>query len=86
MLEGELVHLPAPKTHFSKHIQLVRDTPTFCTTKRPLLYVTNGVIDDRETDMMAVRWKMFEIKYQIPEESQRRIEPCPSCFAKFVLH
>ena len=85
MLEGELVHLPAPKTHFSKDIQLLRDTPIFCTTKRPLLYVKNGVIDDRETDMMAVRWKMFEFKYQIPEESQRRIEPCPSCFAKFVL-
>ena len=86
MLEGELVHLPAPKTHFSKDIQLVKDTPIFCTTKRPLLYVKNGIIDDRETDMMAVRWKMFEFKYQIPEESQRRIEPCPSCFAKFVLH
>ena len=42
MLEGELVYLPAPKTHFSKHIQLVRDTPIFCTTKRPLLYVIDG--------------------------------------------
>ena len=69
----------------SKHIQQVRDTPIFCTTKRPPLYVKNGVIDDRKTDMMVVPWKMFEFKYQIPEGSQHRIEPCPSCFAKLVF-
>ena len=51
MLEGELVYLPAPKAHFSKDIQLVMDTQIFC------------VIDDCESDMMAVRWKMFQFKY-----------------------
>jgi len=35
MLEGELVQLPAPETHFSKDIQLGKDTPIFGTTKRP---------------------------------------------------
>lgn len=59
MLEGELVHFPAPKTHCCKDIQLVRATPIFCATKRPLRYVKNGVIDDRKTNMIAVRWKMF---------------------------
>ena len=29
MLEGEVVYLPAPKAHFSKDIQLVRDTQFF---------------------------------------------------------
>ena len=38
MLEGEIVHLPAPKTHFTRDMELVKDTPVFCTSKRPLLY------------------------------------------------
>ena len=69
----------------SKEIQVVKDTPIFCTTKRPLLYDKNGIIDDSEMDMVAVRWKMFDFKYQILKESQRHLEP-PSCFAKFILH
>ena len=83
MLEGELVHLPPPKTQNTSN---KLGTPlSFCTTKHPPLYVKNGVIDDRKTDMMVVPWKMFEFKYQIPEGSQHRIEPCPSCFAKLVF-
>ena len=53
MLEGEVVHLPAPKTHFTQDIELVKDTPIFCTSKRPLIYIKNGVVDDRESEMMA---------------------------------
>ena len=29
MLEGELVHLPAPKTHYTEDIQFAKDTPIF---------------------------------------------------------
>lgn len=85
MLEGEIVHLPAPKTHYSKDLQLSKDTPIFCTTKRPLVFVKNGVIDDRESEMMAVRWKMFHFSCQIPENKQRRITPCGRCFAALIL-
>ncbi len=80
MLEGEPVHLPAPKTHFSQDIQLVMDTPIFCTTKCPLLYIKNGIVEERDTEMMAVRWRAFEFKFQIPEARQRRIQPCPKLF------
>jgi len=85
MLEGESVHLPAPKTHYSKDLLLVKDTPIFCTSKRQLLYTKSGVVDDRETEMMAVRWKVFEFHYQIPEARQRYLCPCGHCFAKLVL-
>jgi len=85
LLEGELVHLPAPKTHFSQDIQLVKDTPVFCTSKRPLIYIKNSVMDERETDMMNVRWKIFEFKQPIPEDRQRRLQPCSTCFAKLIL-
>ena len=36
---------------------LDKDKPIFCTTKRwPLTYMKNGVVDDRECQMMAIRW------------------------------
>ena len=85
MLEGEVVHLPAPKTHFAQDMQLIKDTPVFCTTKRPLLFIKNGVVDDRETEMMEVRWKLFEFRAQIPESQQRNIQPCPKCFKDLIM-
>jgi hypothetical protein len=85
MLEGELVHLPAPKTHYTEDIQFAKDTPIFCTSKRPLMFIKNGVVDDRETEMMAVRWKVLYFNHQIPEDEQRRLPPCAKCFAELVL-
>ena len=32
-LKGDVVHLPAPKTHFAKDISLTSDTRIFCTGK-----------------------------------------------------
>ena len=37
MLEGHVVHLPAPKTHFAKDISLTSDTPIFCRGKHRLM-------------------------------------------------
>ena len=85
MLEGEVVHLPAPKTHFTEDIQFTKDTPVFCTSKRPLIYIKNGVVDDRETEMMAVRWRVLYFNYQIPQEKQLNILPCKRCFAQLIL-
>jgi len=55
MLEGDVVHLPTPKTHYSTDICLQRDNPIFATGKGPLIYVKNRVIDQLETDMMSSR-------------------------------
>ena len=52
MLESDVVHLPAPKTHFAKDICLQRDTPIFARGKSRLIYIKNCVVDQRETDMM----------------------------------
>ena len=38
MLEGQMVHLPAPKTHYAKDIVYDKDTPIFCTGKQPFVY------------------------------------------------
>ena len=85
MLEGQLVHLPAPKSHYNKDMIFDRDTPIFCTSKYPIIFVKNGAIDQRETEMMSVRWKIFTFNYQIPEAEQEEISPCPNCFSRLIL-
>ena len=49
------------------------------------VYVKGGVVDERETEMMAVRWKMFNFNRQIPQDEQREIKPCAACFACLIL-
>lgn len=85
MLEGDIVHLPAPKTHFARDISLTSDTPIFCTGKHRLMYIKNGIVDERECCMMDCRWLEFHFTYQIPREQQREIPSCPKCFAELVM-
>jgi len=85
MLEGQLVHLPAPKTHFSEDFVLKESTPVFATGKNPLIYIKGGQIEERETEMMNVRWRYFSFRAQIPANEQLEVPSCGSCFAKFIL-
>lgn len=85
MLEGDVVHLPAPKTHYSTDICLQKDTPVFATGKGPLIYVKNGVIDHQETDMMSSRWRILKLHHQVPREAQREVPPCQKCFSNLVM-
>ena len=85
LLEGQEVHLPAPKTHFAEDILFDKDTPIFATSKQELIYVKNGIVDTRETEMMKVRWKVFTFFHQMPQERQRELVPCPRCFARLVI-
>ncbi len=85
MLEGQLVHLPAPKCHFAHDIVFEKDTPIFNTRKRQLVYVKGGVVDEREREMMAIRWKIFNFNRQIPQEEQKEVAPCAACFARLIL-
>ena len=79
------MHLPAPKSHFSKDLEFNNDTPIFCTTKHDLIYVKAGVVDQMETEMMAERWNAFQFQRQIPQDEQLSIPPCARCFAGFIL-
>ena len=85
LLEGQLVHLPAPKSHYAKDIVFDKDTPIFATGKNEIIFVKSGAVDDKETEMMAVRWKIFRFHAQIPQQQQKEIPPCPKCFAILVL-
>ena len=84
LLEGQTVPLPTPKSHFAKDLVFDTDTPILCTAKHELLFIKAGCIDEKETEIMRVRWQLFIFFSQIPEHEQRHVPPCPRLFATFI--
>ena len=84
-LEGDTVHLPAPKNLSSHDVELNRDTPFFATSNAPIVLVKGGSIDHTNTEMMNVRWRFFHFWRQIPVEKQQQLVPCGHCFSRFIL-
>ena len=85
MSEGQPVHLPAPKSHLCKDIVFDKDKPIFGTSKYELVSVRGGVVDERETEMIKVRWQIFHLSCQILQQDQQAVPPCGKCFACLVL-
>ena len=62
------------------------DTPIFCTSKDELGFVRGRVVGERENPMMKVRWRVFSLFSQMPEEWRTSVFPCgklmcqSSCF------
>ena len=83
--DWQKVHLPARKTHFSQDIEFTRDTPIFYTSKEELSFVHGGVLDEPESQMMRVCWKVFALQSPIPEEEQRITPNCPKFFCQTDL-
>ena len=83
--EGQEVHLPAPKMHCKQDLSFKGDTPIFCTSKGELSFVRGGVVDDRETDMMRARWRLFSLQSQIPEHEQCNVSSCGHCFSQLIF-
>ncbi len=84
-LEGDIVHLPAPKNVCPRDIELKADIPFFATSDAPIMLIKGGSIDRANTEMMNVRWLFFHFWKPIPRSEQKSLAPCGHCFAKFVL-
>ena len=86
LLEGELVHLPAPKNHFVTDISVSSDIPIFATSKEKIKFKgPNNTWDEKEDRMMDCRWKLFQFIHEFSEENQKTIPPCGQCFSKLTL-
>ena len=85
-LEGDTVHLPAPKNVCCRDLELDNDTPFFTTSDAPLVLIKAGAIDSLNTRMMNVRWRFYHFWNQIPQVKQQELIPCGRCFAKFILN
>ena len=86
MLEGQMVHLPAPKTHYAKDIVFDRDTPIFCTGKQPIIYMKIGVINAKEKGNDGSAVENFHFNVRMEEQNQIDLPKCPKCFATFILN
>ena len=84
-LEGDTVHLPAPKNVCTRDLELNKDTPFFVTSDAPLVVIKEGAIDTTNTTMMRVGWVHFYFWKQIAQGEQQELIPCSCCFAKFIL-
>ena len=86
LLERETVKLPALKNQFSTDVVSKKDTPIFATSKSRITYTGKfNSTDDRETEMMSVRWKFIEFTHQITENEQKQVAPCARCFAELTF-
>ena len=85
LLEGQTVHLPTPKNHYTQDISIDSDVPIVATGKVPIQFVGRyNTRDKREDEMMAVRGKVYEFFPQIPAHEQKEMQPCPKCFCDLV--
>ena len=88
LLEGHTVNLPRPKNQFNTDLKILRENtiPFSATSKRPIEYFGKyNMRDERETEMMASRWKVFTFHAQIPSEKVKNLVPCPHCFATLTM-
>ena len=85
LLEGDIVHLPAPKNFSKRDIELSNDTPIFATSDAPIVYIKGGSVCHANTEMMNVRWRFVHFLRQIPLAEQLQLIPCGHCFSKLIL-
>lgn len=56
-----------------------------CTSKHAIMFITGGVVEERETEMMTVRWRQMAFHSKIPAEEQQSVPPCGHCFAVLII-
>ena len=85
LLEGHIVHFAAPKITYNQDSECSKDTPIFATSRAPISYIKGSMTNDRETEMMAVRWRTFKVRHHFDITCQRPVPSCGYCFATLVV-
>ena len=85
LLEGETVKLPAPKKIYSKDIVISTDVAIFATSKSLIKHRgPYNASDDRETEMMAARWKTVSFDIKSLHKSKKSAS-LPKMFCKISI-
>ena len=62
------------------------NTPILATRSSTIKHVGKyNISDDRETEMMKIRWRVFEFTRGISESDVKEIPACLRCFSELVL-
>lgn len=84
--EDEPVHLPAPRNLYKEDVLISSNVAFFATGKNEIKFKGPYQAKDIEEDkMMDTRWKYFRFHHEFKEEDQKKIPPCGTCFAKFLI-
>ena len=86
LLEGNKIHVLTPKAHFAEDFLLEKDTPIFRTTPSRTHIISNGTVNETESEMTGVRWTTFQFFHQMEKEDVNDVPPCPKCFADLVMN
>ena len=74
LLEGHLVNLPVPKTHFVRGIKMDRVTPIFATCLEEIKFVGNhNSKEGRGDEVMASQWKIFKFSHRIRTRARSKM-------------
>ena len=76
LLEGQSVHLAAPKTHYARDILITDDVPIFATSIAPIMFAGKSANVEGENAMMEARWQKFQLSVQIPLSEQKTVKSC----------
>lgn len=87
LLEGKITKLPAPRNLSAHDVIIKKDTPILMTSRSMIRWPKKDKYEDRENDMMDIRWNYFKFFRKLTrEEMNTNIPACPRCFAEFVLN
>jgi len=89
LLEGQTVHLSRPKNQFVTDMVIHRENtlPILATSKEAIEYIGKyNIRDQKETDMMSSRWRMFTFTHSMAKEDIKDVAPCVRCFCALVVH
>lgn len=77
--------MAATKSHSAEDIYNSSDVPTLVISIFPISFVGRSSNIEGEKAMMASRWKMFLLTYQIHDFEQENEIVCLRCFSKLAL-
>ena len=84
LLEGEVVHINMPKTHYTEDYKFSELTPIFATSKSRIVRIVDKQLLASDTKMMANRWTDFHFTHEIEKEDVIEVDPCGRCFCELV--
>ena len=74
LLEGQSVHLAAPKTHYARDISITDEVPLFANSIAPIMFAGKSASVEGENAMMEARWQKFQLSVQIPLSEQKTVK------------
>jgi hypothetical protein len=80
IFEGTVITVRRPRTEFQGDKDVKVSQPVFISSVEPLSHPHS-----KEREMMEGRFKFFHFTKTLPSGQVRKVPPCPSCFASFVI-